>query len=154
MFLCISYCVSAVSLVVASRRAKRMSSASDAPGCELLSEDVDEGGSSAIVPVETKRRKVSEELLPNGPETFEDIFDWAERLLHHITDLRLAWAMPVREFFAKLGTMTVVVTTAFSGVGTPEIACWFIQEAFRKQGFPAPPPTRASERNLLPASHS
>ena len=68
----------------------------------------------------------------NGPATFEEAMLWAEKLFPDMLAALAEQGASPEYVLGKLNDMKVVVTTTYSGMGVPEIACSFLKKAFQK----------------------
>ena len=69
--------------------------------------------------------------LPDGPESFEQLFSWPERFCKKVVDCNEGWKM-----LRNLRTCTgILLTTSFSGVGSAEVAAAMVAQQLRSMGI-------------------
>jgi len=81
----------------------------------------------------TSEEELKPRNIPDGPKTFTDLFAWPENFLH-----RLGSTFPhLRDtVFQNLEKKTkVILSTSFSGMGTPEIALKMISSVLQKHNM-------------------
>ena len=90
--------------------------------------------SSAAVPVcqQSEAAPMQEsEVLPDGPLSFEQMFEWPARFLQKLLDMEACDLVQANLKSLK----SVVLTTSFSGVGSPEVALSMIARRLEEMGI-------------------
>jgi len=82
------------------------------------------------------KQKGKAEYPPGSQETIDDFNLWAEELFRALKQhLAAIGEHDVHKMWEELSKITVVLTTSYSGVGSPEWAVLFLLQAFRDLGY-------------------